>query len=140
MSWRRFSRRLEDILTRRLENVLKKSWRPMAKTNILVLKTSSEDVRQRRTYLSWSRRLEDVFKTFSEDEDEGRSQDVFKTSLSRRMFAGKDLDNGIWKTPYNWSFYGCQCQACTKAFNFYFMLLFPSNKPFVFELPSLKCP
>ena len=34
----------------------------MAKTNTLVLtKMSSEDVRLRRTYSSWSRRLEDVF-------------------------------------------------------------------------------
>ena len=61
----------------------------MAKTNILVLtKTSSEDVRLRRTYSSWSRSLEDVLKTSSKDEDERRFQDVFKTSSSRRMFAG----------------------------------------------------
>ena len=32
--------------------------------------------------------LEDVLKTSSEDEDERRLQDVFKTSSSRRMFAG----------------------------------------------------
>ena len=67
-SWRRFEdvfktswRCLEDVFARRLEDVLKTSWRRMAKTNILVLtKTSSEDVRLRRTYSSW-RRLEDVF-------------------------------------------------------------------------------
>ena len=131
MSWRRFSRRLEDVLKTSWRHLDKTSWKRVE--DVLktygqdeyigledVLKTSSEDVRLRRTYLSWSRRLEDVFKTFSEDEDEGRSQDVFKTSLSRRMFAGKDLDNGIWKTPYNWSFYGCQCQACTKTFNLLF--------------------
>ena len=42
-------------------------------TNILVLtKTSSEDVRLRQTYSSWSRRLQDVRKTSSEDEDERR--------------------------------------------------------------------
>ena len=81
MSWRR----LEDVLKtswRRLENVLKTSWQDVLKTswrrleNVLktygqdehigldqdVVKTSSEDVRLRRTYSSWSRRLEDVFK------------------------------------------------------------------------------
>ena len=31
---------------------------------------------------------QDVLKTSSEDEDERRLQDVFKTSSSRRMFAG----------------------------------------------------
>ena len=69
-----FWRRLEDVLARCLEdvfktflqdvlktswrclkNVLKKSWRRIAKTNLLVLKTSSEDVRLRRTYF-WRRR------------------------------------------------------------------------------------
>ena len=37
-----------------------------------VLKTSSEDVRLRRTYLSWSRRLQDILKMSSKDEDERR--------------------------------------------------------------------
>ena len=80
--------RLENVLkisSRRLEDVLKSSWRRMAKTNILVwprrledvLKMSSEDVRLKRTYLSWSRCL---LKT--------KMKDVFKTSSSRRMFAG----------------------------------------------------
>ena len=82
-SWRRLGktswRHLENVLKtswRCLENVLKTSWRHMAKTNILVLtKTSSEDVRLRWTYSSWSRRLEDVLWRR-------------KTSSSRRMFAG----------------------------------------------------
>ena len=53
-SWRRFCKKS----WRRLENVLKMSWKRIAKTNILVLtKTSSEDIRLRWTYLSWSRRL-----------------------------------------------------------------------------------
>ena len=26
-------------------------------------------------------------------------------------------DNDIWKTPYNWIFYGHSCQACIKTFN-----------------------
>ena len=93
MSWRRFSRRLEDVLKtswKRLENVLK-TYRQDEYIGLDqdVLKTSSEDVRLRRTYSSWSRRLEDVLKTSSEDEDERRLQDVFKTSSSRRIFAGK---------------------------------------------------
>ena len=60
MSWRRFSRRLKDVLKtswqdvlrttwRRLGKVLKTSWRRMSKTNILVL-----------TKTSW-RRLKGVF-------------------------------------------------------------------------------
>ena len=108
-SWRRFSRRLENVLKtsskrredvlkmswrrfckiswRRLENVLKTSWRRIAKTNILVLTKTSwrhlEDVLLRWIYSSWSRRLE--------DEDERRLQEVLKTSSSRRMFSGKRL-------------------------------------------------
>ena len=89
-SWRRF----EDVLKmswrpfcktswRRLENVLKTSWRRIAKTNILVLtKTSSEDVRLRRTYSSWSRRLEDVFWRRRRKTSSRSLQDVFiKTSV-----------------------------------------------------------
>ena len=61
----------------RLEDVLKTSWRRIAKTNILVLtKTSSEDVRLRRTHSSWWRRLEDVLKTSSEDEDKVTKTDI----------------------------------------------------------------
>ena len=102
------SKRLEDVLKmswrhfcktswRRLENVLKTSWQDVLKTSwkrledVLktygqdkyigldqdVLKTSSEDVRLGRTYSSWSRRLLKM-----------KTKDVFKTSSSRRMFAG----------------------------------------------------
>ena len=56
MSWRRFSRRLEEFW-RRLEDVLK----PSSKRLEDVLKISwrrLEDVRLTRTYSSWSRRLE----------------------------------------------------------------------------------
>ena len=97
-----FRRRVEDVLKtswRCFEDVLKTSWGHLGKTSWRcfkkfwkrledVLKTSSEDVRLRRTYSSWSRRLENVFKTSSEEEDERRLQDVFKTSSSRRMLAG----------------------------------------------------
>ena len=75
------TRRLEDILKtswRLLENVLKTSWRRMTKTNILVLiKTSSEDV-----YVRWI--IWRLLKT--------KTKDVFKTSSSRRMFAGNCVD------------------------------------------------
>ena len=76
-----FARGLEDDLARRLEDVLKTSWRHLedilarriTKTNILILtKTSSEDLRLKRTYSSWWTRLEEVLKTSSEDEDERR--------------------------------------------------------------------
>ena len=69
ISCKRSWRRLEDVLARRLEDVLKRL-EDLLKTYSQdeyigfdqdVLKTSSEDVRLRRTYSSWSRRLEDVF-------------------------------------------------------------------------------
>ena len=85
-SWRG----LKDDFVRLLEDVFKGSWRLL------------EDVWPRRIYWSWPRRLKDVFwrrmteanifvliKTSSEDEDERRLQDVFQTSSSRWMFAGK---------------------------------------------------
>ena len=100
---------LEDFFARRLEDVLKTSWRCLQ--NVLktflqdVLKTYGQDdyivldqdilkkswrrLRLRQTYSSWSRRLEDVLKTFSEDEDERRLQEVVKMSSWRRMFTGK---------------------------------------------------
>ena len=76
-------RRLEDFLKIFLQDFLKKPWRRIAKTNILVLtKTSTEEVRLRRTYSSSSKRLEDVLKASSENEDERRLQDVFiKTNV-----------------------------------------------------------
>ena len=108
MSWRRFSRRLEDVLktsSKRLEDVLKMSWRPFCKTswrrlgNVLktswrrlenVLKTSwrrLEDVWPRRIYWSWPSCLEDVLKTPSEDIRLRRTN----SSWSRR------LQDAIWR-------------------------------------------
>ena len=53
---------LEDVFARRLEDVLKTySQDEYIGLDQDVLKTSSEDVRLRRTYSSWSRHLEDVF-------------------------------------------------------------------------------
>ena len=96
MSWRPFCKtswkRLENVLKtswedvlktswRRLGNVLKTSWRRAAKTNILVLtKTSSEDVRLRRRYSSWSRRLQDVLWRRRRKTSSRRLQDVFITN------------------------------------------------------------
>ena len=62
---------LQDVFATRFEDVLKTSWRRL------------EDEWTRRIYWSWSRRLEDVFKMSSEDEDERRLKDVFiKTNAS----------------------------------------------------------
>ena len=108
-SWRWLEDVFQDVLKmfwRRLQNVLKMSWRRFCKKswrrleNVLktygqngyigldqdVLKTSSEDVKLRRTYSSWRRLL----KT--------KTKDVFKTSSSRRMFAGTSLDSTFWVT------------------------------------------
>ena len=109
-SWRRFEnflrtswRCLEDVLRR----FCKTSWRRLGKTSWKrledvwprrvywswsrhledILKTSSEDVWIRRIYLSWWRRLEDVYWRRMSN----ANIFVFKTSLSRRMFAGKYL-------------------------------------------------
>ena len=81
------SRRLEDVFARLLEDVLKTSWRRLED----VLKTSwrrLEDIWLRRISWSWSRRLEDVFTTYSEDvwlrqtysSQSRRIENVLKTS------------------------------------------------------------
>ena len=67
---------LEDAFARRLEDILK--------LDQDVLKTSSEDVWLRQIYLSWLRRLEDAF-----------WRQKRKMSSSRRMFAGKCLENYV---------------------------------------------
>ena len=116
--------RLENVLKISLQDVLKTSWKRLEyvlKTfgqdeyigfDQDVLKTSSEVVSLRRTYSSWSRRLEDIFKTSSEDEDERRLKDVLKTSLSRRMFAGM--------LPIYWVNVLVMC----KSLDIFFVLLF----------------
>ena len=119
-SWRRFEdvfktswRRLEDVLKtflqdvlktswKRLEDVLKTSWKRLE--DVLktysqdeyigldqdVLKTSSEDVRLRRTYSSWSRRL---LKT--------KTKDVFKTNVCWDVL----LHQGPFIRPFQNLFY-----------------------------------
>ena len=86
-SWRRLENVFEDVLKRswkRLEDVLKTSWRRL------------EDVWPRRIYWSWPRRLEDVrlrrtYSSWSRRLLKTKTKDVFKTSSSRRMFAGLNL-------------------------------------------------
>ena len=94
-SWRRFEnvlrtscRRLEDVLkastgpfekvlARRLKDVLKTSWKHMTKTSILVL------------IKTFPRRLENVFwRHFMKT----KTKCVFKTSSSRQMFAGNNIN------------------------------------------------
>ena len=110
---------LQDVLKmswRRFENVLKTSWKRLEDAlntygqdeyiglDQDVLKTSSEDMRLRRTYSSWWRRLEDVFKTSPANEDKRRLQDIFKTnvcwdgiSLRHFVFAHSLLIEGYGK-------------------------------------------
>ena len=83
MSWKH----LADILGSGLEDVLKL----FGQDEYIGLDQDqyvSEDVWLRLIYSSWSRRLEDVFKTSSEDEDERSFQDVCKTPSLTQMFAG----------------------------------------------------
>ena len=89
----------EDVLKKFLQDVLKTSWRHITKTNILVLtKTSSEDVRLRWTYLSWSRRLEDGFKTSWSRPAYLSSPYVFKTSTKRlAKTSSRRLANTFWR-------------------------------------------
>ena len=112
------SRCLEDVFARRLEDVLKTSWRRL------------EDVWPRRIYWSWSRHLEDVLKTYeySEyvrlDQDilktswrrllKTKSKDVFKTSSSRRMFAGFRHSTNTFFPFLAWC-YSCPIK-CSKDF------------------------
>ena len=82
-------RRLEDVFKMFLQDVLKMyDQDDYVGLDQDVFKTSSEDVWVRRIFLSWSKHLGDVLKTSSKDEDERRLEDVFRTSSSRRMFAG----------------------------------------------------
>ena len=81
-SWRRFTKLLEDVLKDVLKTFRRHDQDKYICLDQDVLKTSSEDVRLKRTYSSWSRRLQDLF---------GRRRR--KTSASRRMFAGYFLWN-----------------------------------------------
>ena len=67
---------LEDIFARRLEDILKTSWRRMIKTNIFVWRRMSKANIFVLIKTSWRRLL----KT--------KTKDAFKTSSSRRIFAG----------------------------------------------------
>ena len=67
---------LEDVFARRLEDVLKTSWRRLED----VLKTYGQD-----KYIGLD---QDVLKTSWRRLLKTKTKDVFKTSSSRRMFAG----------------------------------------------------
>ena len=98
---------LQDVLKTCSRHVFKTSSKRLQRNNFSSSKTSwrrLEDVWARRLCWSWSRRLlkmyevgeyirldQDVLKTSSEDKDERHLQDIFKTSSSRRMFAGNIL-------------------------------------------------
>ena len=103
MSWRRCcktsSRCLEDVFARRLEDILKTFWRRLGKKSWRRL----EGVWPRRIYWSWSRRLEDVLKRSSRRLLKTKTKDIFKTSWSRRIFAGNIYLN--WKSfaPSTWN-------------------------------------
>ena len=102
MSWRRFCRRLEDVLKTSWRRFGKMSWRCLedvfARRFDDVLNTFLQDVLKMS-----SKRLEDFLKTYSQDGYIGldqdvlktswrhllKTKDVFKTSSSRRMFAGQ---------------------------------------------------
>ena len=98
-------RSLQDVLKtswRRLQNVLNKSWRCLED----VLKTSwrrLEDVLK----TSW-KRLEDVLKTYDQDEYIGLDQDVLKTSWRRLLKTyelgeyirlDQDVSKTSWRRP-----------------------------------------
>ena len=96
MSWRHFSRRLEDVLTfwRRLEDVLKTYGQDeYIGLDQDVLKTSSDDVWLRQIYSSWSRRLNLFWRRLLKT----KTKDVLKTS-SRCLhqdvcLVGRDIRN-----------------------------------------------
>ena len=79
-SWRR----LEDVLKRFLQDVLKMSWRRFCKTSWRrfenVLKSSWQDFLK----TSW-KRLEDALRAFGQDKYIGLDQDILKTSWRRHM-------------------------------------------------------
>ena len=110
---------LQDVLKRswkRLEEVLKRSWKRLEDIWLRqiywfsprclegVLKTSYEDVRPRRSYSSWSRRLEDIFRTRRRKMPSRRLQDVLiKTNVCWEMVNINDTcsawSNTLFETP-----------------------------------------
>ena len=76
MSWKLLEDVLQTILTERLENVLQMSWRCSCKKSWRRL----GKVWRHLGKISW-RRLEDVLKTYDQDEYIGLEQDVLKMSF-----------------------------------------------------------
>ena len=118
-----FARRLENILARGLEDILKTSWRRLEDVWRRLCKTSCrclEDVWSRRIYWSWPRSLEDFFwrrmtkaNVFAltktswrrrQNTSSRRLWNVFKTSLSRPMFGGKCVNKWflMFKVTIKW--------------------------------------
>ena len=110
-SWRRLgktsSRCLEDIFARSLEDVLKISWRCLGTTSWKrlenVMKMYDQD-----EYIGLD---QNVLKTFSEDEDERRLQDVFiKTNFCWKSFGYTRvlIMPLILNMPGFWMYQSCQ--------------------------------
>ena len=84
-------RRLENDLKTFLQDVLKKSWKRLSKTSWRSMTKRIYWSCSRRLlktwvrwiYLSWWRRLEDVLKTYEQDEYIGLDQDVFRRRMSK---------------------------------------------------------
>ena len=136
MPWKRFEdvlkafskclktswRCLEDVFARSLEDALKTSWKCLEELLKMdnqeeyidldqdVLKTSYKDVWVRQIYSSWSRRLEGVLKTSSEDENKRSLEDVFiKTNVcwdiitfSWNPFDSRSSINNVFVLWHGW--------------------------------------
>ena len=72
------------------------------------------------------------------DENDFRRYVFFPNVLDHSYVQGSlstitsQLDSSIWKTPYNWIFYGHQCQAYIKPFNL-LLYAFLSQTSLVFK-------
>ena len=149
MSLKTSWRRLEDVFARYLKDVLQTYDQDVyVGLDQDVLKTSSEDVWVKRIFSSWSGHLEVALKTSSGDEDERRPQDVFKTSSSRRMFAGLVLldETNIFEigvkqkelfqfnccitVVFNWVYYNSQKYFCKEKYFFVILRHRPNRHKF----------
>ena len=127
--WKTSRRRSGDVLKKSCQDVLKIYWGSLCKTswkrpeNVLktpcledVLKTSwrsLEDVWPRQKYWYWSRRLEDIFKMYSEEIWLGRIYSSWSRRLEevfwrgRRKTSSTRLQDVFIKTNASWKYSGC---------------------------------
>ena len=80
LSFQTSSRRLEDVLQKHLEDVLKTSSKRLGRRKIVTLKTSwrrLKDMFSRRLKDMFSRRLKDMFSRLFQDMSSRRLQDVY---------------------------------------------------------------